>query len=272
MLADPTSVPFTPEIHNILEPHQAVLEMLVCWDPISGKSPVPATDYILLKQGFGEPEAIKRGMVPFTGDLDTEQQAQIKNWIYKKVVGAPSELHKWMGGVAFAHAVTLVIAHRDHSLILQDEDFPAEGSADAQEAFILDKAWSRQKDVRRNSDEQTYFVDVDRECLQDFERRLFERSKDAGPAGFFQWGLDVGDHQNKWDPYQGLPEFWNLGDMDPDEDTLQVNHCDDLRTEVVLTSALNRKGRNISGRNLQHRCLYSIGNGRGNPRRALAQA
>ncbi len=103
-----------------------------------------------------------------------------------------------------------------------------EGSVDVQEAFILGKAWWRQRHIMRDSDEQTYCVDVDRECLQDFKRRLFERSKDAGPAGFFQWGLDAGNHQHKWDPYQGLPEFWNLGDMDPDEDTLQINPGDDL--------------------------------------------
>ncbi|KAI9063332.1 hypothetical protein FKP32DRAFT_1543201, partial [Trametes sanguinea] len=55
--------------------------------------------------------------------------------------------------------------------------------------------------------------DVDRECLRFFEQRLFERSKAAGVAGYFQWGLDAGDLQDDWVPYDGY-YGWAVGDFD----------------------------------------------------------
>ncbi|CAA7263522.1 unnamed protein product [Cyclocybe aegerita] len=51
--------------------------------------------------------------------------------------------------------------------------------------------------------------------------RAWERSERAGVAGHYQWGLDSGDHQGGWDPYQGLPYHWNRGDRDGSEDEMQ---------------------------------------------------
>ncbi|KAG1765239.1 hypothetical protein EDD22DRAFT_755237, partial [Suillus occidentalis] len=54
--------------------------------------------------------------------------------------------------------------------------------------------------------------DVDLECLSVFEQRLFEKSAQSGSAGNYQWGLDAGNHQDGWDPYAGLPSYWNHND------------------------------------------------------------
>ncbi|KAH7879468.1 uncharacterized protein C8R40DRAFT_991141, partial [Lentinula edodes] len=47
---------------------------------------------------------------------------------------------------------------------------------------------------------------------------MFERSKAAGKAGYYQWGLDVGCHQDDWNPYEGLEEMdardWSFDDAD----------------------------------------------------------
>ena len=51
-------------------------------------------------------------------------------------------------------------------------------------------------------------VDVELECLAKLEEELFERSQAAGIAGECQWGLDAGDHQDAWNPYDGLPDHW----------------------------------------------------------------
>jgi hypothetical protein len=51
-------------------------------------------------------------------------------------------------------------------------------------------------------------VDVERECLAKLEEEMFERSQAAGIAGEYQWGLDIGDHQDAWNPYDGLPDHW----------------------------------------------------------------
>ena len=104
-------------------------------------------------------------------------------------------------------------------------EFPATGSEEAQQEFILEQAWQYQTESGGSDDggHNALGVDVDRECLDDFEQRLFERSKDAGMAGFYQWGLDVGPHQNRWDPYIGNSSEWAIGDMpDFDEEECQV--------------------------------------------------
>ncbi|KAJ7140756.1 hypothetical protein C8R44DRAFT_533038, partial [Mycena epipterygia] len=52
---------------------------------------------------------------------------------------------------------------------------------------------------------------------------LFEDSFAAGRAGNQQWGLDVGPHQNGWNPYTNIPRHWNHGDReDESESELQV--------------------------------------------------
>ncbi|KAG1737214.1 hypothetical protein EDB19DRAFT_1719154 [Suillus lakei] len=57
--------------------------------------------------------------------------------------------------------------------------------------------------------------------------RPFEKSARLGPAGNPQWGPDAGNHQDSWDPYAGLPSYWNhedrdKGDPDYDENELEV--------------------------------------------------
>ena len=47
-------------------------------------------------------------------------------------------------------------------------------------------------------------------------------SERAGKAGNRQWGLDVGDHQDGWDVYAGLPEHWNHGDGADSEGETEV--------------------------------------------------
>jgi hypothetical protein len=59
-------------------------------------------------------------------------------------------------------------------------------------------------------------VDVERECLAKLEEEMFERSQAAGIAGEYQWGLDVGDHQDGWNPFHTigfLPIDWKLMTM-----------------------------------------------------------
>jgi len=68
-------------------------------------------------------------------------------------------------------------------------------------------------------------ADVDLECLTALEERMFERSNRAGASGNWQWGLDVGEHQDRWNPYNGLPTHWNFDDRDQHESELEPG-CD----------------------------------------------
>ncbi len=175
-------------------------------------------------------------MVPYTGDLSIVEQAQISNWFANKVSGANSARHLWISRAPLAHAITLVIAHRHRTAISQHADFPTNGSPEEQQRFRLEQAWLYQGNGSSRNLVSALTVDIDKECLQDFEERLFERSKEAGVAGFYQWGLDRGDHQQKWDPYSGLPAHWNHGDLDVDEKDLEV--C--LRSLIIVSP--NPKG------------------------------
>ena len=51
-------------------------------------------------------------------------------------------------------------------------------------------------------------IDVDRECLEQLEEEMFERTHRTGVSGNFQWGLDAGHHQDGWDPSFGVPKTW----------------------------------------------------------------
>ncbi|KAJ7577596.1 hypothetical protein C8J56DRAFT_798500 [Mycena floridula] len=41
---------------------------------------------------------------------------------------------------------------------------------------------------------------------------MFTDSADAWKAGYYQWGLNAGPHQDGWNPYVGLPSHWSHDD------------------------------------------------------------
>ncbi|KAF9049132.1 hypothetical protein BJ165DRAFT_1387020 [Panaeolus papilionaceus] len=84
---------------------------------------------------------------------------------------------------------------------------------------LMDQAWDLQISGMPTRSIDT---DVDRECLYRLEEDMFEVSARAEMAGYYQWGLDCGHHQDNWDPYLNLPESWNIGDHMFDEDLLET--------------------------------------------------
>jgi len=96
----------------------------------------------------------------------------------------------------------------------KNPDFPGTGSLRDQEHFLLIKAWEYQQTAFRPDFRD---VDVDRESIRMLEEQMFEVSKEAGCAGYYQWGLDEGDHQDKWFPYQNVPSEWNHEDGEFDD-------------------------------------------------------
>ncbi|KAI9069785.1 hypothetical protein FKP32DRAFT_1640461 [Trametes sanguinea] len=87
--------------------------------------------------------------------------------------------------------------------------------------LVLQRSWEFQ--VNAIKTRSSTVVDVDRECVAEFERRLFERSAASGVAGFYQWGKDAGDLQRNWSPYDIGPTEWSVGDYAvEDEDVWQV--------------------------------------------------
>jgi hypothetical protein len=84
-----------------------------------------------------------------------------------------------------------------------------------QEAFIIGRAWDYQF---HTTSAEWSIGDVDLESLQVLEERMFEVSKEAGQAGYWQWGLDAGDHQDGWFVYGCHPSECNRGDGDFEDD------------------------------------------------------
>ncbi|TFY51691.1 hypothetical protein EVJ58_g10434 [Rhodofomes roseus] len=208
-LADPMSYPFSPEIDQALSPHIDVLTTLVHDsepDPDAQYPEIPALDAVrIAKSKARESAALKAGVIADRGNATVADFGRIINWVYTQIPGAKDTMHTWLGRVPTAHAVTLLILSRYRSEFTRHPIFALKVTDSEKDQYLLRQAWMRQLlDVN----EEGMICDVDQECLCSFEQRLFAWSPDASASCHEQWGLDAGDHQEKWFPYQGLPPEW----------------------------------------------------------------
>lgn len=224
---DPASVPFTEEVDEILSPFQGLLSNILWlnFDALEDEH-IPAYEYLKSqKKNIMQP-------VSFSGPLSILERAQIINWFEKKISKNTSRKvrTKWNGLLPLAHAYTLFltsrVTHQDlferEEMRLATEDKKIDPDIQFTPVDYLNEGWRRQ----RNQVPRQEAVDVDLECLQRLEEEMFEVSTRAGPAGNFQWGLDVGQHQDRWYPYQNLPSHLNDGSRDGEEfwDECIVSH------------------------------------------------
>ncbi len=217
ILADPSARPYTSEIDKALRPHLDTLSTLLSWEPGQehGLSPseIPVLD-LVKKQQSSKVFSHRIGVVPYIGNLSIDSRAQIHNWIDNNIPGAKANRHRWIARYVVAHAITLLIMDRMR---------PESGDVRKNEDDLLKRAWDVQVGSNMKDDELES-VDVDAECLRVLERRLFEVSSAGGLASFYQWGLDAGDHEDRWDPYSETPRDWIIGDLHvgDEEEALQV--------------------------------------------------
>ena len=122
---------------------------------------------------------------------------------------------KWLGLLPIAHALTIFIAFH---LVRNAESWYPERKCNPKD--YLNEAWVVQFGSMKSGYSK---VDVEWECLERLEEQMFEWSLRAGIAGYYQWGLDAGDHQECWYPYAGLSEHWNHEDLKNDEGELKVS-------------------------------------------------
>lgn len=217
MLSDPASVPYTPDIHEALKDSIPFLKQLLNKPFSVASNDVPAKQWIEATKAN-----LKRGVVPFSGDLSYRDQAKLTNWFDIHIGDKdPVARFDWIGNLLpFAHAITLYIA----SKLRNDPQSIAESLEDELEDRdqpLIQRAWNIQqtKQLPQFSDH-----DVELECLEQLEEQMFERSALAGVAGNRQWGLDAGDHQDCWNPYAELPQEWDHQDRkSEDEGELRVS-------------------------------------------------
>jgi hypothetical protein len=157
---------------------------------------------------------LRKSLVPFTGNLTFNERAKIANWFEEHIAQQdPKKRQKWLGLLPIAHAHTIVIASR------LTEETPNDESDKHQEP--VQKAWQKQMEMAASPWSE---VDVDLLCLEGLEEQMFERSALAGIAGYWQWGLDAGHHQDGWNLYAGIPDHWNHRNRESEsEGQLQVS-------------------------------------------------
>ena len=132
---------------------------------------------------------------------------------------------EWLGLLPLAHALTLLIAFR----LKMAEDLENPAKSTRKTVDFIRAAWKIQYEARKPP---YYDVDVDKDCLGRLEELMFERSERAGIAGNCQWGLDAGDHQERWNPYRGNPESWDHRDHVDSEGEIEVRHLASEMTYV----------------------------------------
>ncbi|KAG2126967.1 uncharacterized protein EDB93DRAFT_1096830, partial [Suillus bovinus] len=205
VIANFRHIPYSVYIGEALAPHSELLTNIFEQpDPAKMCNAVPVIGYLA---DLSEKTGRKHTTVPYCGDLSLTDCAQIANWVYHHIPGASKQIVNWLNCATYAHACTIVVAKRKKNQLQEmAEDILTEPNV------ILQAAWL---DLQLSYDLSAMDVDVDLKCLGILEQRMFKLSLAAGAAGNEQWGKDAGMHQDRWNPYEGLPEHWNHGDRDP---------------------------------------------------------
>jgi hypothetical protein len=198
ILADPSSIPYNAEIDSALQPHIKSLRRLLHSAKAADVRLVPA-------KGWLDKRDPQRTLIPCVGNLSVTNRARIANWFETHVAVDKKLRNNWLGLLPLAHAFTLFIASQ-----LISNPPPKTNTKELSEERLLEMAW----EIQTKGDEASLWkgIDVECECLARLEEELFERSRAAGIAGDYQWGLDAGDHQEAWNPYAGLPAHWHHED------------------------------------------------------------
>ncbi|KAJ3765610.1 hypothetical protein FB446DRAFT_830354 [Lentinula raphanica] len=199
--------PFTEEIDKALRPYIEELKKLYEDPEALSVDDVPAKLYI---SPFGK--GVEAQIIPCSGNLTILEQAQIANWFEQKISHTTLlTRHTWFSLLPYAHAKTLFLDYR-----LQGNAIPVGNELRSER---MQNAWNQQKSlsIPHSSDH----IDVDMECLRTLETEMFMRSEEAGIAGWCQWGLDVGYHQENWNPYDGLQGLGCAEFFDEDSDALE---------------------------------------------------
>lgn len=218
ILLDFPSSPYTDEIDHALSPYRTLLHDILL-SPMSVTRKIPSLEWhnIVSSSHFAL-QSIKSGIVPHTGDVSILDQARTANWFFHKIKGAKLDISRWLGCVPMAHTLTILIACRKKNQLLTSIAAANNSSNLSEEEALWVAAWN----LQQNEVLAPVGVDVDLECLSNLEERIFENSFEAGVAGNQQWGLDVGPHQNHWEPYVGLPSSWIHEDREEHDSEVEV--------------------------------------------------
>lgn len=194
-----------PSTAKLLETHQQELTAIYegQWDKPELQG-VPVLEWIKSTPSYLP--GTGGGMVPYTGNLSTLEQAEVANWIDQNIPGAKGMSQKWMSKPTMAHALNIVLAAQNEEYLIKvhhQQQTPREPD-------FIQLAWDHLQSHMTWKPKQ----DVDQMCIRLLEREMFT----TGTDGDYQWGLDVGDHQGRWNPYEGIPYDWRTEEAEITEE------------------------------------------------------
>lgn len=156
---------------------------------------------------------VMRGLISLPGYVLLEDQARIVNWLFNTVTSVLSrpqseatplerEVQCLLTTPLLEDMTPEQVRHKESSAI-QREILGTAVLAHAITIFILGdrnlQSLAQAFEVQTRQSPSYTAVDVDRECLSILEERLFNTGEE-------DWGLDAGEHQDGWNPYDGVRE------------------------------------------------------------------
>ncbi|KZV89850.1 hypothetical protein EXIGLDRAFT_136981 [Exidia glandulosa HHB12029] len=169
--------PYTPEVDALLQPHKETLKQLALLHPAKR-----LLDYL--------PTLSK---IPVLGhQVDTRQLPKAIGWGN-------------LPPLTTAHICYWVSIHIDRNVNVAGMRMlfhAANIALAAHNNISLADAWQR---FQIEFDGLSPRSSIDTFALNILEQRMFDQSASLGPAALSQWGLDVGDHQQRWNPYEEGP-------------------------------------------------------------------
>jgi hypothetical protein len=203
----------TASLATILDPHISILTSLASNPRTVENDLVPVKEHLSKQIGA---KGIMKELAPFYGDLRLDEILDIKRWLWSRNLSLERKKQMKNLHIAEMHAATLVVMTRIRPVVEGEANYPHDGSNAVQEKYLRDRAW----EFLCSAQPEPEPIDVDREALDELEERMFTRSKEAGAAGNYQWGMDVGPHQDKSDPYK----WWMGRELTPYETETESEH------------------------------------------------
>jgi len=228
VVIDIKAFPYSPEVDNALHPHSQVLKDLL-HNP--GKDPigtyVPARLYLQATSTGRIPDWST--YLPYVHGLTLTQLGEVMNWMDRHLFKTEHQPEDWVHRLPFAHALTLLLAAQSYEIgpppkWYANPTFPKEkmGFSAPDDPYLVLCAWEAL--TSKDPLHTTLPCDIGWETLHSLEKLLFDCTVHAGLAGYYQWGLDAGDHQNAWYPYAGYEPI-DPGDVaEFPEEWLQVSY------------------------------------------------
>ena len=229
-MLDYLKTPFSDEINIALNSHLDTLNSLLQSPQDISEKYCSAWAYVHNKKFISnfkaEVSLLKAGLLLFRGTLTATDVAMVHHWLHTKLSFGATKKDQWFQHVPAAYAMTLLILYHSYHKWCED-NIPVETLPSHPTLFcnLLKQAW----DLQCKGNSKPDGIDVDQEAVKVLERAMFEISKAAGLASHYQWGLDAGNHQQQWNPFQNTPSDWHdeiMSDFDEEEYLV----CFDLNT------------------------------------------